>query len=133
MAPATNFLPRSRPRTVSNSSMFPRAIACGTILTLLRPITALGCKVDLLSLGVFGVEYQLWQALAWLQPLGAAGQVNPTMPNGIFFVQRPDPDTHQGCSLNALIELGRGLGYELAACSLATAFFVPKDVWPRLG
>jgi hypothetical protein len=48
-------------------------------------------------------------------------------------VQRPDPDTHQGCSLNALIELGRGLGYELAACSLATAFFVPKDVWPRLG
>ena len=98
----------------------------------LQPLVALE-HVDLLSVGISGADYQLWQALYWLEPTILAIQFNPTIPNDIFFVQAPDSGVHQGCSLHALIDLGRRFGYELAACSLATAFFVPKDIWPQLG
>jgi hypothetical protein len=103
------------------------------ILGFLRPITEIDRKIDLLSIGVFGADYQIWRALAWLEPMVVAVQFNPTIPNDIFFVQADDYNVHQGCSLQALIDLGRKFDYELAACSLATAFFVPKDMWSRLG
>jgi hypothetical protein len=88
---------------------------------------ALRSKIDFLSIGVDGADYQIWQALAGLQPVLVAVQFNPTIANDIFFVQAPSFEVHHGCSLNALIEFGRQEGYELAACSLATAFFVRAD------
>ena len=90
-------------------------------------------EIDILSIGVDGSDYQAWQSLHELRPIIVAVQFNPTIPNDIFFVQAPDFSVHQGCSLNALIELGKQQGYELAACSLATAFFVRNDRFSELG
>ena len=94
---------------------------------------ALRSEIDLLSIGVDGADYQIWQALADLQPVLVAVQFNPTISNDIFFVQAPFLEVHHGCSLNALIEHGRQQGYELAACSLGTAFFVRADRFHEIG
>jgi hypothetical protein len=90
------------------------------ILTMVR---ARVDAVDLLSLGIYGADYQAWQLLNELQPRIVAIQFNPTIPNGVHFVQKSDFRVHQGCSLNALMTLGATLGYRLIACSLGTAFF----------
>ncbi len=89
--------------------------------------------IDFLSIGVDGADYQTWQSLQEFRPVLVAVGFNPTIPNDIYFVQAPRLDVNHGCSLYALVELARELGYQLAACSAATAFFVRRDYFHRLG
>lgn len=92
-----------------------------------------GNSVDFLSIGVDGADYQIWQTLAHLRSRLVAIEFNPTITNDVFFVQAPNFGIHQGCSLNALIELGKEQGYELIACSRVTAFFVVRESYAAFG
>ena len=56
-------------------------------------------------------------------------EFNPTVPNDVVFIQVKDNEVNQGCSLLALILLGKEKGYELICCTSWNAFFVRKDLF----
>ena len=60
-------------------------------------------------------------------------EFNPTVPNDVIFVQEKSFDVNQGCSLLALVQLGKQKGYELAVCTKTNAIFVRQDKFPLLG
>lgn len=89
--------------------------------------------VDVLSIQVDGADYHVWRSFRNRRPSVVAVSFNPTVPNDVFFVQCADITVHQGTSLQALAHLAGALRYKLAACSLATAFFVPEELFDRCG
>ena len=60
-------------------------------------------------------------------------EFNYTAPNDVIFVQDPNPDTCQGCSLLALIELGKEKGYELVAATAWDGVFVHAELYEKFG
>lgn len=86
-----------------------------------------------LSIDVDGCDYYIWESLVRYSPEVVAIEFNPTVPNDVLFVQARSFDVNQGCSLLALITMGRQKGYELAVCTAWNAFFVRADKYPQLG
>ena len=86
---------------------------------------------DFLSIDVDGNDWHIWHSLRAFHPRLVLIEFNPTIPNEVSFV--PDVGTHQGCSLRALVDLGREKGYELAATTDGNAFFVRASLLPALG
>lgn len=86
---------------------------------------------DLLSIDVDGTDYHIWESLQKHHPTVVVVEFNPTIPNDVCFVQAKDPSLNQGCSLLALILLGRKMGYELVCCTNWNAFFVDAPLLPR--
>ena len=54
-------------------------------------------------------------------------EFNPSIPNDVDFVQEKSFTVNQGCSLLALVRLGKAKGYELAVCTDWNAFFVKRE------
>ncbi len=88
---------------------------------------------DLLSIDIDGNDWHVWHSLAAFRPRVVVVEFNPSIENDVLFVQDADPRIHQGCSLLALVELGREKGYELCAATEFNAFFIEKSLFPRLG
>jgi hypothetical protein len=88
-------------------------------------------NLDLLSIDIDGIDYFIWESLVVFEPTIIVIEFNPTIPNDIAFVQQKDPRINQGCSLLALIMLGKKKGYELICCTSWNAFFVKKDLFPQ--
>ena len=88
---------------------------------------------DLLCIDVDGVDWHIWQSLSRYQPRLLLIEFNPTIPNDVLFVPDDNPSRSHGCSLSALIELGKAKGYELAATTDWNAFFVHQTLFPALG
>lgn len=88
---------------------------------------------DVLSIDIDGNDYHVWSALEHYRPSLVVIEFNPTIPNGVEFVQTADPRAHHGSSICSLVELGRIKGYELACTTAFNAFFVPVELFPRLG
>lgn len=88
---------------------------------------------DLLSIDIDGNDWHVWQSLNDFHPRVVIVEFNPTIENDILFVQDPDPLIHQGCSLLALVELGKQKGYELCATTEVNAFFIERSLFSRLG
>jgi hypothetical protein len=86
--------------------------------------------LDLISVDIDGNDWYIWDSLAVYQPKVVLIEFNPTIPNDVIYVQDPDPSINQGCSLLALIELGKRKGYELIATTEWNAFFVRKEWFP---
>jgi len=102
--------------------------------TLDNTLKSVGAPLpDLISIDVDGHDYFIWEALTDFQPPIVLIEFNPSVPNDVAFVQPKVASIHQGCSLLALILLGKRKGYELAVCTSANAFFVRKDLFPALG
>jgi hypothetical protein len=95
--------------------------------------TAIPADFDLLSIDIDGNDYHVWQAMTRYRPRIVIIEYNPTVANDVVFVQDPDPALNQGCSLLALVELGRAKGYELAAVTTSNGIFVRNDAYPALG
>jgi len=83
--------------------------------------------LDLISIDIDGNDYFVWESFAKRRPRLVVIEFNPTVPNDVFFVQARSNEVHQGCSLLALIFLGKQKGYELICCTEWNAFFVPKE------
>jgi len=88
---------------------------------------------DLLSLDVDGNEYHLLDSLTDYRPRLVVVEFNPTIPNDVVFVQPRDMSVYQGSSLRALVGLGKRKGYELVAANDTNGFFVPAELFSRLG
>ncbi|WP_051952952.1 hypothetical protein [Methylocapsa aurea] len=84
-------------------------------------------EFDLLSLDIDGLDYYVWQALTRYRPRIVVVEFNPTVPNDVVFVQDRDASLNQGCSLLALIRLGKEKGYELIAATDVNGIFVIKE------
>ena len=87
---------------------------------------------DFLSIDIDGNDWHVWKSLSRYSPKLVCIEYNPTIPTEVRFVQDPDPGLAQGCSLLALVELGRQKGYELACVLPVNAIFVREDLFPLL-
>lgn len=87
----------------------------------------------LLSVDIDGNDYHIWESLSHFKPEIVVIEFNPTVPNDVVFVQDKSFDVNHGCSLLALIELGKQKGYELAAATTTNGIFVTEEKYPLLG
>jgi hypothetical protein len=90
-------------------------------------------QFDLLSIDIDGNDYHVWNAVERYQPRVVIIEINPTASNDLHFIQDADAGSNQGSSLRALVELGKGKGYELAATTRVNAIFVTKSEFAKLG
>ncbi|MGO1118545.1 hypothetical protein ACTL6U_07570 [Rhodovibrionaceae bacterium A322] len=88
---------------------------------------------DLLSIDIDGNDWHVWESLKNYRPRVVVVEFNPTVPNDVIFVQDKDPEVNQGCSLMALITLGKRKGYELACATAINGIFVVKEEFDKLG
>jgi hypothetical protein len=89
-------------------------------------------EFDLLSIDIDGNDYHVWESVSAYRPRVVVIEYNPTIPNDIVFVQERDLMINQGCSLRALVELGKERGYELACATGFNGIFVAKDDFAKL-
>jgi hypothetical protein len=96
-----------------------------------------GAKVprdlDFISIDIDSNDWYLWDSMKVYQPRAVLIEFNATIPTDVCFVQERDFNVNQGCSLLALIDLGKRKGYELIATTIANAFFVRKEAFPAFG
>lgn len=88
---------------------------------------------DLISIDIDGNDYYVWESLQDYRPRIVLIEFNSTVPNDVVFVQDNDIAVNQGCSLLALVELGKAKGYELACVTALNAIFVRTDDFGKLG
>lgn len=88
---------------------------------------------ELLSIDVDGMDYHLWAALKSFAPKVVVIEYNPTIPNGVEFIQKPDPRVRHGSSIKSLCQLAARKGYELVAATAANAIFLRGDLFRSLG
>lgn len=88
---------------------------------------------DFLSIDIDGNDWYIWKSLLNIRPRVVCIEFNSTIQNDVLFVQARNPKTTQGCSLSALIELGRVKGYELVATTACNAFFIVKEEFSKFG
>jgi len=89
--------------------------------------------LDLLSIDVDGTDYFIWESLKHHRPNVVVIEFNPTIPNDVIFVQPKTNSVNQGCSLLALVSLGKEKGYELICCTGCNAFFAKAELYPKFG
>lgn len=85
---------------------------------------------DFLSIDIDGNDYYIWKTMMIYQPKVLCIEYNPTIPNGVEFVQIPDHSINQGSSLDALVRLGKEKRYELVSVTEHNAFFVLAEYYP---
>jgi hypothetical protein len=95
--------------------------------------TEIPANFDVLSIDIDGNDWHVWESLKDYRPRIVCVEFNPTIGNDVFFVQDADPKVFQGCSLLALIELGKEKGYELVATPSWDGIFVPAELFPKFG
>ncbi|WP_376995260.1 hypothetical protein [Azospirillum himalayense] len=105
----------------------------GCTLDDLLKRTPLPVDFDLLVLDIDGNDWHMWKSLTVHRPTVVVVEFNPTIPNDVLFIQDLDPSVQQGCSLLALIELGKAKGYELVCATKWNGFFVRRDLFDRFG
>jgi hypothetical protein len=87
----------------------------------------------LLSVDVDGMDWFIWESLQAYQPNVVVIEFNPSIGNDVMFVQAKNPAVNQGCSLSALVQLGKQKGYELICCTRWNAFFVKTEFFSLFG
>jgi len=89
--------------------------------------------ISVLSIDIDGNDFYIWESLNEYAPELIVIEFNPSIPNDVLFVQDKSFEINQGCSLLALIALGKSKGYELAVCTEWNAFFVKREKLQALG
>jgi Methyltransferase FkbM domain len=89
--------------------------------------------IDFVCIDIDGNDWHVWKSLTRFRPRVVEIEFNPSVPNHISFVQDYGREIKQGCSLAALIELGKSKGYELIAATDWNAFFVIKELMGKFG
>lgn len=88
---------------------------------------------DLVSIDVDGNDYHIWKAMNEVRPKLLLIEYNPTMANGVEFVQPADASCNQGNSPAALVKLGKEKGYELIAVTRLNLLFADVRHYARFG
>jgi len=87
---------------------------------------------DVLSIDVDGTDYFIWESLQSFKPRVVIIEFNFSIPNDVVFVQAKDNHVNQGCSLLALVLLGKQKGYELICCTMCNAIFILSESYSEL-
>jgi hypothetical protein len=95
--------------------------------------TPIPTDFDLLSVDIDGNDYHVWAALNSYRPKLVVIEYNPSIPNGIDFVQPRDNAVAQGSSLAALDKLAKSKQYRLIHATLLNAIFVDEKYFPLFG
>lgn len=107
-----------------------RMVGCGQGSDALDDVlkeTPIPREFDLLCVDVDSVDYYIWESANEYRPRVVLIEYNGYVPNDVIFIQDRDGGLNEGCSLAALIELGKSKGYELICCEGANAFFVAAE------
>lgn len=132
--------PEKFAQLVANYSTYPNVVLANRFVDLkgansldniLREADA-PQSFGLLSIDIDGNDYYVWESLQEYSPEIIVIEFNPSVPNDVVFVQKKSFDVNQGCSLLALITLGKLKGYELAVATKINALFVRADKFPLL-
>jgi hypothetical protein len=86
---------------------------------------------DFISIDVDGVDWHIWSSIVVYRPRVVVIEFNPTVPNDVVFVQDRNMALNEGCSLAALIELGKSKQYELVGLTNGNAFFVVAEEFQK--
>jgi len=89
--------------------------------------TEIPADFDFISIDIDGNNWYIWESINLHRPRLVVIEFNPTVPNDIIFVQDRDMNINQGCSLAALINLGKRKRYELICTHGANAYFIVKE------
>lgn len=90
-------------------------------------------ELDFVSIDIDGADFFVWESMHDYRPKVVVVEFNPTVPNDIVFIQAKDMLVNQGCSLAALIMLGKQKNYELICATHCNAFFVEKKYYDSFG
>lgn len=88
---------------------------------------------DFLSIDIDGCDYHIWESLKSHRPKIVCIEYNPTIPNGLRFVQARNFSVAQGASLDSIVDLGLLKGYELITTTRNNAIFATKELFPLFG
>ncbi len=96
----------------------------------------LGCTdipqdYDLMIVDIDGNDWHVWNSLKNYRPRVVIIEHNPTIANDILFIQERNKDVQQGCSLRALVMLGKEKGYELICTTNYNGIFVVKEEFEK--
>lgn len=89
--------------------------------------TEVPADFDVLSVDIDGNDFHVWKAMHRLRPKLVCIEFNQTMHTDVDYVQPADPRVNVGCSLSALVRLGREKGYELICVLPWNAIFVRRE------
>lgn len=95
--------------------------------------TRIPLDFDVLSIDIDGNDYHVWKAVEVYRPKIVVIEYNPTIANGIEFVQPADESVRQGASITSLTNLAKEKGYELVAATEFNAFFARSDLFAEFG
>ena len=81
--------------------------------------------IDLLSIDIDSDDYYVFNSLKEIRPRLVICEFNPTMPAHLDIY--PEPGKNLGCSVSALVRVGREKGYVLVAITDANCLFVRSE------
>ena len=88
---------------------------------------------DLLSIDIDGNDYHVWDSINAYKPKVVCIEYNPTIPNGVEFIQKKDMKISQGNSATAICKLATIKGYELVATTGTNLIFVDEKYFSLFG
>jgi hypothetical protein len=88
---------------------------------------------DLISIDIDGNDWHIWNSMTAYRPRIVVIEFNPSVPNDVVFIQDCDMAINEGCSLAALIKLGKQKGYELICATSLNGIFVVKEEFDKFG
>eukprot|EP01041_Mallomonas_annulata_P001039 gene1039-2034_t len=85
----------------------PISITGSTSVASILASKKISSPLVLLLININGADYHIWKSIRQIyMPYIICIRFNPTIADHIVFIQAPDANIYQGCSLLALIELG---------------------------
>ncbi|MFN0190580.1 MAG: hypothetical protein ACKVP5_01205 [Aestuariivirga sp.] len=124
-----NFEGNDKVRQINRMVGFTEGVDCLDDILATTPIPK---DFDLLSIDIDGNDWHVWDSLNIYKPRVVVIEHNGSVPNDVIFIQDPDMSVNEGCSLAALIDLGKQKGYEFCAVTTPNAFFVRREDFPLL-
>ncbi len=94
--------------------------------------TPIATDFDLLSIDIDGNDYHVWEACQEYRPKIVCIEYNPTIANGVEYVQPRNMNVSRGNSITSLCKLAHEKGYELVAATTSNAIFVDACYFDRL-
>jgi hypothetical protein len=90
-------------------------------------------NLDLMSIDIDGNDWHVWDSMQTYRPRLVLIEFNPSIPNDVLYIQERNFEQQRGCSLRALIELGKLKGYELVCATAINGLFVVSEEFDKFG
>lgn len=102
-------------------------VGCQSIESILKKNRVSFSEIDLLSIDIDGNDYHIFESLKNLRPRLIVCEYNPTLPAHLDIFADYGNLNNLGCSVGALVRLGKEKKYTLVALTDTNAFFLRND------